>query len=523
MSRWSFLPALAFASGLACAATAPKIQPARAGSIEVQYESAPAGSGAAAATASAAYWTGRKDLISAPPPPRPAALALPKIDRFTLPNGLNVVVVARKDLPLVSLGIAVQAGGYDEDRETLGVSDFVAAMLRRGTKTRSADDISRAIDFVGGTLDAQATNEGTTASCSALSKDTGLCLDLLADILQRPSFPESEMADVRDQMLAALASRYDNPYELATAHFDNQLFGEKHPDGWVLTPADVAKIGRPQLEKFWKTFYRPNRAILAVAGDVDLPRLRPLIEKAFRGWARADVAPRPSWSIPPLAGTRILLVDRPDLTQATLLLGHAGIAHADPRWYAVTLMNYVLGGSDFSSRLMTEVRSKRGLTYGISSSFGASLYPGAFRVSAATKNETVWEALLATVNEVRQMKAEGPTATELDQAKGYYSGSYPFSLQTAAGIAGAVVAAELHNLGVAYVRDLPLRLAAVDQPQAQAAARDVLSPDTLLVVIVGKGDVIEPQLAKTGIQVERINFKAAISAGARAATPAPKP
>ncbi|HEY4973824.1 MAG TPA: hypothetical protein VII41_09465, partial [Steroidobacteraceae bacterium] len=136
---------------------------------------------------------------------------------------------------------------------------------------------------------------------------------------------------------------------------------------------------------------------------------------------------------------------------------------------------------------------------------------------------TVWEALLATVNEIRQMKSEGPTATELDKAKGYYSGSYPFSLQTAAGIAGAVVSAELHNLGVAYVRDLPLRLAAVDQPQAQAAARDVLSPDTLLVVIVGKGDVIEPQLAKTGIQVERINFKAPIGAGARAAQPAAKP
>ncbi len=515
------LAIFAVVSGLACAASPPKTAPARAGSIDVQYENSPAGPTGPTGASATTFWTGRTDLISAPPPPRPAALALPKVDRFALPNGLNVVVVARKDLPVVSFGIAVQAGGYDEDRDALGVSDFVAAMLRRGTKSRSADDISRAIDFVGGTLDAQATNEGTTASCSALSKDTGLCLDLLADILLRPSFPESEMADVRDQMLAAIASRYDNPYELATAHFDNQLFGEKHPDGWVLTPAEVGKIGRPALEKFWKTFYRPNRAILAVAGDVDVARLRPLIEKAFRGWTRSEVAVRPTWKIPPLEGTRILLVDRPDLTQATLLLGHAGIKHADPRWYAATLMNYVLGGSDFASRLMIEVRSKRGLTYGISSSFGASLYDGAFRVSAATKNETVWEALLATVNEIRQMKSAGPTPAELDKAKGYYAGSYPFSLQTAAGVAGALVAAELHGLGVAYVRDLPLRLAAVDEAQAQAAARDYLSPDTLLVVIVGKGDVIEPQLAKTGIKYERINFKAPIGSAERAAKPTP--
>jgi zinc protease len=345
----------------------------------------------------------------------------------------------------------------------------------------------------------------------------------LADILLHPAFPESEMGDVRDQMLAAVASRYDNPSELATAHFDNQLFGEQHPDGWVLTSQDVARISRPQLEKFWKTFYRPNRAILAVAGDVDVARLRPLIERAFRGWARGEAPPRPAFTIPRLAGTRILLVDRPDLTQATVLFGHAGIKHADPSWYAVTLMNYVLGGSDFSSRLMTEVRSRRGLTYGISSSFGASLYQGAFLAGAATRNETAWEALLAAVNEVRRMKDQGPTTAELDKAKGYYAGSYPFNLQTAAGVAAALVGAELHGLGSAYVRDLPLRLAAVDAPQAQAAARNFLSPDTLLVVIVGKGDVIEPELAKTGISYERINFKAPISAAARAEALRPKP
>jgi zinc protease len=358
-------------------------------------------------------------------------------------------------------------------------------------------------------------------TCSALSKDSPLCLDLLSDVLLHPSFPESEMGDVRDQMLAAVASRYDNPGELAQAHFDNQLFGEKHPNGWVLTADDVRKIDRPKLEKFWKTFYHPDHAILAVAGDVDAARLRAQLEKTFHGWARAKTPARPGWTIPPATGTRILLVDRPDLTQATIVLGHAGIKHADPRWYAVTLMNYVLGGSDFSSRLMTEVRSKRGLTYGIGSSFGASLYEGAFRVSAATKNETVWDALLAAVNEIRRMQTEGPSNGELDKAKGYYAGSYPFSLQAAAGIAGALVGAEEHGLGIGYVRDLPLRLAAVDEAQAKAAAKDFLHPDTLLVVIVGKADAIEPQLAKSGIQYERINFKDPINAGERAAKPAP--
>jgi zinc protease len=286
----------------------------------------------------------------------------------------------------------------------------------------------------------------------------------------------------------------------------------------VLTPEDVKKITRARLETFWKTFYRPNRAILAIAGDVDAAKLRAGIEKAFGAWARATTVPaRPAWTIPPITATRILLVDRPDSTQATIVLGHQGIKHADPRWYAATLANYVLGGSDFSSRLMIEVRAKRGLTYGIGSSFGASLYEGAFKVAGATRSETAWEALLASVNEIRRMKAEGPTGIELDKAKGYYAGSYPFKLQTAAGVAQALVAAELHGLGAGYVRELPVRLAAVDTGAAKEAAGVLLHPDTMLVVIVGKAAAIEPQIRDKGIPYEKIHFKDPISAAARAA------
>jgi zinc protease len=460
------------------------------------------------------YWAGRTDLIKTPPPPKPIALVLPKLERITLPNGLEILIVARKDLPVVSFGVAIPAGGFDERRETLGVADFAAAMLRRGTKTRSADDISRAIDFVGGSLNAQATNEGTTATCSSLSKDGQLCLDLLADIVLRPSFPENEMADVRDQMLAQVASRYDSPYELAAAHLDAQLFGDKHPEGWVMTAADVKRIDRAALATFWKTFYRPDHAIVAIAGDVDAAAMRAAVTKAFGGWERGAVPARPAFTIPAHTGTRVRLVDRPDLTQATIVLGHPAIRHADPRWYAATLVNYVLGGSDFSSRLMAEVRAKRGLTYGISTSFGASLYEGAFQLAASTKNETTSEALLASVNEIRRMKLGGPTAGELEKAKGYYAGSYPFSLQSAAGVAAALVVAERHGLGDAYVRDLPVRLAAVDVATAAAAARELLQPDNLQVVIVGKGDAIAPQLAKAGISYERVGFKDEIRASA---------
>jgi zinc protease len=507
---------LGVVAATACAAPAAK-PPGSASSIDVAYEDNPSEPKKAAPVADASYWQGRKDLIAAPPPPKAEELALPAVERWKLKNGLDVVVVARKDLPVVSFSMAVKAGGYDEDKATnLGVADFTAAMLRRGTAKRSADDISRAIDFVGGALDAEAGLEHTQVACSVLARDTGLCIDLLADVLLRPSFPEKEMQEVRDQMQAALAARFDNPHELANDHFENLLFGEKNPRGWVLTAEDVAKIKREQLVAFWKAFYRPGNALLAVAGDVDPPKLRAALEKAFGGWQKAEVPARPAFKMAALKQTRVLIVDRPDLTQATIMLGHRGLKHADPMWFPATLMNYVLGGSDFSSRLMSEVRSKRGLTYGIGSSYGASLYDGAFVISASTKNENVWETLVASVNEMRRMKSEGPTAAELAKGKGYYAGSHPFSLQAATGLANAIVGAELHGLGLAYVTQFAVRMAGVEEAQAKEAAGTLLDPDTVLVVVVGKGDVIEPEIKRTGLRYERINFKEPISHSARA-------
>ena len=528
MKRTTSLAALSLALALAgCASTPPANKPAgNPSAIEVRYEpaeKAPApGASAAAPTAPGAaapmpdYWKNRTDLIKAPEPPVPAELKLPKVDRWQLKNGLEVLAIARHDLPVVSFSIAIKAGGYDEEKgKTLGVADFTASMLRKGTKARSADQIAGAIDFVGGALDMQSSSESSFASCSVLSKDARLCVDLLSDILLRPTFPEAEMGEVRDQVLAALAGRYDNPHELASEHLDNLLFGEKNPDGWVLMPEDVQKISHADLVTFWKTYYRPNNAILAIAGDIDPAKLRGELEKAFGGWEKADVPVRTEPKVPAVKATRILLVDRPDLTQATLMFGHPGIKHTDPDWYAVTLMNYVLGGSDFSSRLMTEVRSKRGLTYGIGSSFGASLYQGAFRVSASTKNASVWDALVASVGEMRRMKAEGPSEEEIAKAKGYYAGSYPFKLQGAGEIAGSIVAAELQGLDVSYVKDFPLRIGAVSTAMAKAAAGKWLEPDALWVVIVGRAADIEPQLAKSGLPYERIDFKAPISYAAR--------
>ena len=471
-----------------------------------------------------AYWRGRTDLIKAPPPPAPEELPLPPIDRSKLPNGLEVMLVPRKGLPVVSFTVVIKAGAYDEVKDrTQGVADFTAAMLRHGAGRRSAEQISEAIDAVGGGLDASAGSESTTLTCSVLTEHADTCLSLLGDLLARPTFPAAEMAEIRDQLLAALGGRDDDPHQLAAEHFDNLLFGEGHPDGWVLMPEHVNRITRDQLVAFWKAYYRPNNATLAVAGAIDPVAMKARLSRALASWAAAPVPGRAAFQVPEVRGVRAILVDKPELSQATLMFGHPGLRHADPDWYAATVVNYVLGGSDFSSRLMTEVRSKRGLTYGIGSSFGATLYPGAFRVSASTRNETADDALKVAVDEIRKLKTFGPTAEELTKARGYYAGSTPFTLESPSEVARAILSAQLHGLGVDYVKRLALNLAAVDLAAAAAAAHRWLDPDDLAIVVVGRAAVVAPQLKKAGIPFEQVDAHAPISAAARKAAASTAP
>jgi zinc protease len=492
--------------------------PAPAAPASASARQAPPGPGPAGTPAGPdeTYWKNRTDLIQPPAPPKASELSLPPIERWRLENGLDIIAVPRAGLPLLTFSVAVRAGGYDEQKgRTQGVADFTAAMLRKGTRKRGAEQISEAIDRVGGVLGASSDMESTMVSCSVLAKDAALCLDLLSEMLLRPTFPEGEMPEVRDQMLAALGQRVDDPHQLAAEFFDNLLFGEDHPDGWSLEPEHVRAINRAALQTFWKTYYRPNNALLAVTGAFDAATIKAAVERAFGGWRAEPVPVRPTWRVPESTGKHVVLVDKPDLSQATLMFGHRGIRHGDTDWYAITLANYVLGGSDFSSRLMIEVRSRRGLTYGIGSSFGASLYQGAFRISAATRNETAGQALAVATDELRKMKTAGPTVQELAKAKGYYAGSTPFQLESAAGIGHAIVAAELHGLGVDYVRKLALNLASVDLGSVRAAARARLHPDNLAIVLVGRAATLEPQLRAAGLPFERVDYRASPSAAVR--------
>lgn len=451
-------------------------------------------------------WAGRKDLIKTPATKPPAKIDLPVIERFTLKNGLKVFVVKSDHLPTVGMQLAIMAGRADEPKARLGVSSFVAGMLTKGTKKKDALAIAKAIDFVGGALQADASFEATVVSCSVMAKDLGTCLGLVPEVLTSPSFPKDEMTKVRDQLLAEVRQRLDDAGQLAGAHFQNLLWGEEHVRGWVSSEQSIAAIGRDDLVAWHKTWFSPTNAMLTVAGDVDVPKLKKDLEKAFAGWQKKKTPPRPTYGEPKLDRVKVRLVDKPKQTQTHIRIGHYGIAHDDPRFFQTLVWNYALGGGAFSSRLMKVVRSEGGKSYGASSSFDRNLDKGSFVAATFTRSaETI-----ATVDLVRQelekMQKEGPSQSEVADAIANLAGSYAVRYESADDIASALLAAEMHGFGEEYLETYAVKIGQVDAKAAQKAAAEILDPVRFVIVLVGDAAVIEPQLEKAGWAYEKVRF-----------------
>jgi zinc protease len=449
-------------------------------------------------------WAGRTDLIATPAPQPPAEVKLPAIQRFTLGNGLRVIVVENHDLPVIGMSLAIRAGRADEPRDKVGISGFAAAMLTEGTRRRSAERIAEEIDGVGGSLGATATFEATLVKCSALSADARVCMELLPDVVSAPAFPDKGIAETRGQLLATVAQRRDDPDQLAGAHFQNLLWGDDHARGWVTSARSVQAIQRADLVAWQRAWYRPNNAILAVAGDVDAKRLRRDLERSFGRWRRGPVPARPGYEEPKIDGARVRLVDKPDQTQSQVRVGHLGLRHGDPDFYAAMVVNHALGGGEFASRLMRQLRSEGGKTYGATSAFDINATRGAFVVSTFTRSAETAATVKTLLGVIRQLKEAGPTEGEVADAKTNLAGRYALRFESAADVAGALVSAELHGLDDAYVRGYPVRVGAVTVDDARKTAAARLDADNLVIVIVGAAREVEPQLQALGLRYDKV-------------------
>jgi zinc protease len=456
-------------------------------------------------------WAGRTDLIVPPAPKPPAKLELPAIEEFKLANGLQVFVINSKRLPVASMQLAIKAGRMHQPRARLGVAEATADMLVKGTSKRNAVALAKAIDFVGGTIRAEANFEATLLSCSVLARNLPTCLQLVPEMLTQSTFPDGELKKIKQVMIGGVRQRLEDAGLLASAHVQNLLWGNDHVRGWVSSEASINALTRDDLVAWHKAWYLPNNAMLVVAGAVDAKKLKGDLERSFGVWKKGSVAPAPSFKEPGLSGTRIRLVDKPGQTQTHVRVAQFGIKHDDPRFFDSLVWNYALGGGAFSSRLMKVVRVEGGKTYGASSTFDRNVDRGSFVASTFTRNSEAVATTKLITAEITKMAKDGPTQAEVDAATANIAGGYGLRFQSAGEIGAALVGAELHGFGIEYLTNFPLAVGKVDVESAKRAAAEVLDPKNFVVVMVGDAKDLEPQLEKAGWRYEKVSFAAPIT------------
>ncbi|MFQ6032223.1 MAG: M16 family metallopeptidase, partial [Candidatus Zixiibacteriota bacterium] len=433
-------------------------------------------------------------------------IKLPDIKKETLANGLKVIVIEHHELPVVAFRLVLKSGSAFDPPGKAGLANLTAGLLRKGTETKDATQIAEEIDFVGGSLGAGANWDATFASCRVLNKYFDAGLDLLADIILNPTFNEDEIERLRKQTIAGIMQDKDDPGSVAEENFRAFVFGE-HPYGQPLegTEHSVPSITRDDIVNFYKTYYVPNNAVLAVVGDIKTDDVLKKVKSKFGSWERKEFVTPDLAQPPEIKGFQILLVDKPDLTQSYIKIGHLGIERKSPDYFPVRVMNYILGGGGYASRLVDEVRDKRGLTYDIRSIFDPYRLKGAFEVSTFTRIDSTLGAVQAILKQIERMRAEKVSEKELSETKSFYNGYFPLQFETPEQIATQILNVELYDLGEDYIKNFRKNISAVTTDDILRVAQKYLDPDNIKLVVVSKAEELKTELESLG-EVEVISF-----------------
>jgi zinc protease len=438
-------------------------------------------------------------VLSAQFPTKPPAASAIKPAQFppfqtaTLSNGMKLLVVSNRRLPVISVSLSFNAGGKYDPEGKAGTADMVAALLTKGAGTRNAEAVSAAIEGVGGSISASAGADFLGVDGGALSENAALAFELLADAVIRPNFDDKEIEIYRTQALSSLQLEQSQPASIASRIFAAELYG-KHPYGRRADAASVKSITKADLVAFQKARLRPTGALLVLAGDITLARAQQMAEAAFKGWAGAAPAPLTGAAAAPArTATEIVLVHRAGSVQSNIVAGNTTWNAGDPRHYAATLANRVLGGGS-DARLFMILREAKGWTYGSYSSLTRQQGMGNFSATAEVRTEVTDSSLKELMTQFKRIGDEPIPAKEFEDAKSALVGRFPLQVETAAQVAGQVSNAQLLGLPSDYVQTYRQKLAAVTPAAAQAAAKAAIQPDRMLAVVVGDGSKLYDKL-----------------------------
>ena len=428
------------------------------------------------------------------------AIKLPKPQEADLPNGLHVMVLEDRRAPQVTIQLSIRgAGGYYDPGDHVGLAQFTAANLREGTSTRSTTAIAEQLDRLSATLNVNAglSSEDATIAGSSLTEHVDVLLDLMTDVLLNPTFPEQEFARYKTQTRAQLIQQRSNPGFLAQERFSIVMAGD-HPDGRVAPKPEVLdKTTREHLVTFHRERYVPDYAVIAIAGDLSMADAMKKIQARLGGWKKAGIA-EPKVSDPmTLKKSGIFLVERPNSVQTSLVVGVQAINRTDPDYFALSVLNKVIGGGP-TGRLFRHLREEKGYTYGAGSNIDAPRFRGVWLASTNVRTEVTEPALTDLLGELRQAREVPIPAKEFADAKRSMIAAFALTLESPQALLNNAITRYRFDLPADYWDRYPERINAITAAEAQAMARKYLDPSRLQIVAVGNPEGVGRALRKLG-------------------------
>lgn len=436
-----------------------------------------------------------------PMPGKPPALRVPAWTKSTLTNGAELIVSEKHDLPLVAFAITFQGGSYQaEGASRRGMASLTAAMMNEGTKTRDGEALSNALQLLGSSLNINIGGESGSIGFQSTTGKFPQMLDILADVLVNPSFPPQALERLRAQRLVALTQAKDQPAAIASRVFPRILYGTAHPFGQNVTEESLKAITRDDVVAFHKAYFQPLHGLVTVVGDVNSTAVKATIEKALAMWPRGGEPAKFAYpALPSSHPATIFLVDKPGAAQSTFAIGNPGPPRSTPDYYALQVMNTMLGGM-FQSRLNANIREDKGYSYGVSSSFAYGKGPGAFRSGGDMVSAKSDAALVEFMKELRGIVGSRPiTDQELATAKDSLIQRLPGTFASVQSINNAIVTLWTQGLPDDYYQQYAARIAEIHKEDVLRVAKQYIDLDHLTIVIVGDRASIEAPLKATGL------------------------
>lgn len=429
----------------------------------------------------------------------PGALTLPPVVRRQLPNGLELLVVEHRELPIVDMILVVKTGGEGDPPAKPGVATLTSSMLDEGAGQRTSLDIADQEAFLGVQVNTRSGWDLSTVSLHAPVAVLDSALSLFADVALRPTFPVADLERLRKERMTELLQLKDRAPQIADRAYASILYGERHPYGRPLTGTESSTraITRADIQRFYQTYYRPNNATLIVVGDVTPDDIERRVAAQFGSWARGTI-PETRFAEPPAAlATAIYLIDKPGAPQSSVRIGSIGVPRSTDDYFAILVMNTILGGS-FTSRLNNNLRETRGYTYGAGSSFSMRRTAGPFTAGAEVVGAKSDSSLIEFMKELRAIREAVPE-TELDKAKRYLQLQLPGEFETTGDIASQLIPVVVHGLPLDYYNSYIQRIEDVTAADVQRVAQQYVDPSKFTVVIVGDRKSIEAGLRSLNI------------------------